>query len=629
MGEKQFEERPTAQPKSPSISSVLLLGSDVPLDGVDLSAAANLVKEHEHQSPVLSSPSKFSGPPSAEKLHGLRADRKVSVNFDLPVPQKLFARPSSAGQPSADDGFSFGKIDRRSGVNISPPVQKHHDNAEVSQENGESKPPRTNTGKEVSTLSSFDMGSFNILPPHIVKEAQNRAKKSSQASNRQSSIVADGGNERNDSAATTRSGVPRSPAASSRTSPDAAQLALASVEGRIPAKMTPSARASDSPQADCLAGLRHKKRPTADDAPRLKNSIVREDAQKLSSDALTSIENPEADVSNERLLDEPRNESQHVASTMANGFNDRLIVPNGRRSMGPIVDNSQTPKSALPSMGNCSEEDLFVLLLNKSRQQKRSNIRTTARQKQMAITINQLCNANERYQSQLNEANELQSQHVATIKEQERASEDIKTRFRTLKNFVKGLTNDMESVRKESDTISKSQSEVEKFRSGLVEEMREVRMGNDKSTRRMTQMRDTIAELHNSLESAGVANEQLQIAIKLEEGRLQEEKEKTSRLQQEIESKTVLSDQQLGILQSQQKSLLERIEDLPHLIEKLADRLTDATTDPSKLQECLETAKSICASERIIPKDLQNLEASMVTSLTKGSVSKLSLYDVC
>ncbi|KAL9617597.1 MAG: hypothetical protein Q9160_007610 [Pyrenula sp. 1 TL-2023] len=611
-------ERSTAQPTSPSINSTLLLRSDIPLDGVDLSAAANLVREHGHQSPVSSSPSKTSGPPSAEKVHGLRADMKVPVDFDPPVPQKLFARPSSASQPLVEGGFSFGKVDRRSGVKALPPVQKHHEKDRALPEREESKPVQMETNSRISTFTAFDMGNFNIIPPSMVREVQTRAKKSSQASDNASPIKSNSGNKSNVKGDRTPSGVLQSPAASSCASSGDAQLALTSIEGRISAKMTPSERASGSPQAECSVGSRHENRPTPDDALRLRNSVVREKAQMPSDDTSKSIEKPQASNSDKALPNEPGHHIRHVTNTLSKAFNDTRMTSNGRRSIGPIADNSQTPKTAISSMGNCPEEDIFILLLNRSRQQKRNSIRTTARQKQMATTISQLCHANERYQSQLNEAHELHSQHVATIEEQERASEDMKTKFGTLKNFVKGLTNDMESVRKESDIIGKSQSEAEKLRGSLMEETRQLRTVNDNSIHRMTQMRDTMAELHGKIESAGAVNKQLQIAIKVEEGRLQEEKEKTSWLQQEMESRRSITDEQLELLRSQQIVLLDQIGGLPNLIEKLLGRWTDTSSSPSELQKCLETAKSICATERITPADIKDLETSMVTGLTES-----------
>lgn len=619
MAEIVGTEHSISRPASPSISSTTFLESDVHLNGVDLEEAAQIIREHENQPPASSSPSKQSGPPSAEKLKHLRAGEKVSVNFD--PPQKLFARPSSAGRLPTADGFSFGKATCRKDLASTSKQQAQGSNSSSSEQHEVSKP--VEKGADLGSLArpAFDLSTFDIRPLHMVAKAEAEAERALQLSKNVSPATSVGSGKVKKIADATDARTIQAPVKQKSELSDGTRLRSVSVECQPSSKRSTPKKARPYSKTANAISPRDETDPSREERSHLsEEQTSREMAEDGVGDILPSIEN----IDN---VDRSRPSSRTLS---CNGQKNTRLSPKVldpirvtktiRKNKKAIARTSESHLQGGAGMEDYSEEDLFMLLLNKSRQAKTSNARAVAKQKQMASTINQLCQANEQYQSQLNEARELERTQAVTLGEQERASEDVRAKFAALKNFAKGLTNDFESIRKEGDNLRKLQSQVAKARDDLTEEIDQAHKLHENSTVCMNKFQRSIAGLHGKIDSVTIVNSGLQSALKKEESLLQEEKQKTAQLEQQILSATIDSDKHVQFLKSQNQLFADRLEILPRIIEKLDDCHAQATSSSPDLQECLEIVKTLQAAENVVPGDLESLQSFVESRLIEKFV---------
>lgn len=622
MAKSSNGESTVLRPTSPSLNSSTFLASDVSLNIVDPVAVAEIVREQEDQPPVSSSPSKPSGPSSAEKLRRLVANQKVPVKFD--APQKVFARPSSAGKPPAVDGFSFGKVNRRGGNSAQLKVQKPHENSSPLTDHEASQPLQKGPGFKPLAHSTFDLDGFDLRPLHMVAQTESEAKQVSHPTNNTSLATPSSGKRATDTGneATT----------SSLSEPVTKTDQKASNDTR-PKSVSIECQPSSSKSTHSAKARQSMEKAQTPSCPEKRNSIATEDTNMLKTHSVTeglrdndggivpSIESHEDANHSQPASRASSHDPLETTNMLSKILDPARITKHVSKSEKRPGKKTQTYQPGVPFMEEHSEEDLFMLLLNRVRQHKASNTRTVARQKQMASTINQLCQTNDNYQSQLKEAKEAQRTHLTAIKEQKRASDELKVKFGGLKNFVKGLTNDLESIRKEGDTIRKSQSQVVKSGYDLLTETSQFHVLQESSVAHMNKVQSSIAELRTKLDSVTNINAKLQAEIEKEQDLLQEEKRKTAKLELQVKIVREKSDQRVELLESQSQLFMDRVEHLPRVIEKLDTHFAQTASLSPDLRECLETVKTLQASERVLPSDIQSLKNAVVAALAERSVT--------
>ena len=594
------------------------LKSDLPLDGLGLVSATDLINQNENHTAGQDFGPPQDASPSTKKVESLRADiSKVPLN--ITSSHKKIARPSSAGTHQEKTGlsaFTFAQASRKTG-NLARPTKPHgideHRQTTQLEESQHVTAPTPQGLRHPQSKRDIGIDTFiNVLPLNF--------EESLQAESADKAELVDQGKKEKDQS---DSNGKAAKASDSAAKPDHTervddqQECQSNGASSVPVKQCFDPGHSEFPSKDTTADLGSE---APSQAQNEKVQIDRGNENITSNspiDITANSKEPRSDLNIRSVQDKDhryaaapktRPPSGHKALDSTRVTKTRLRDKSYSRNGRQILRNPSEASTDL------SEEDLFMLLIQRSRDHKASKMRAAEKQKEMAQTIHWLCQDNDEFRKALKHANEVQAAHVSKIDGQKAITEDLKARFGKLKNFVNGLSSDLDSFRKDGQVIRKRYEDAERARNDLFNDLKGHHYELAKIDRSVMAVKAAASDLNGSFEALSRTAEQLEVAnsdLHNQGEMLQLEKTKVARLEARLETELKSFRQQDEILRGDYHDVADRLTLVLPLIEQLQSRLMTPSESPLELKQCLSELETIAKNTEKTPADFTRVIKAM------------------
>ncbi|KAL9113870.1 MAG: hypothetical protein Q9227_002004 [Pyrenula ochraceoflavens] len=590
----------TAKPATAStLGSEAPPTSELPLDKIDLDAAASLIKDNEGEQEVPYGTPSPESPLSNKKLESLRANTSI-VPAHCDQPQKKFTRPPSAADIATTEdvsSFKFGHAVRNTGNLARPQKVQTREQLKPNPAPVDSNLPEkttsarpTKSGKGSSPpfqFSAVNMMPLDFKPSLPQEESDNKNRMASGSSGNTAGRNAAFENE----PVISDSKPGTSEKQDLRSDLSSAGGSRSTSEFKSPQKGTSS--------GDVTLGICHQ----SNDQQYVRHNVSHDTKEKGSGNLSVEEVPAQPRDSFNHINTEPPCEEVNEPATRRLSYrrHQNPLYPSRVSKAHHRFNTHPTKFNPLPTIPNqttagLSEDTMFMLLMQRSREHQASKIRAAEKQKEMAHMIHQLCQDNDEYEKTLKSSQLLQQSQLSTIDEYKCTIDDLKGRFTKFKNFVKGLTSDFETFRKDAQAIRKTHEDAEKSHKELASSLECCRSGLTTANNSVSSIKTETVRLSQKLNLLESTSEQLNETRSVlcnERERLENEKVKTARLEAQLKAETDSLHLHLEDTGKQQREINGMLSLLPSLIEDVQKRLSGPTDVPPALSQCLSRLEGI------------------------------------
>ena len=339
--------------------------------------------------------------------------------------------------------------------------------------------------------------------------------------------------------------------------------------------------------------------------------------------AIASIQSP-ADLI--RVVDQPQ-VSKYDRSRKAS--KDPLISVAG----APKVSKSRPRKTKMgPAPGNLpppsgpkaayTEDDLLRLLMYRRRQGQEELEYFRATQHQKEVEIQQLRDLSNNLTGQLEEVIQRETQKTSELSKF-RANKPIwESKIKRLSDYVKGLTNDHKRLRDDADDLQRQHTDIFVTGKELQSTLHDAQKSAEQERIRSQKLED---DARHRIETLSQTVQHQNIQLRSDEGLLRAERERSSRLEDQISKVTASHEQLLHVFTSHRNTITGKIDNLVHQAKSLvlpskAPEIQPPDPIRPMIEQCVGMLQSLHEADTVKPEDLRKL-ADTVNSFVRGYVA--------
>ena len=377
-----------------------------------------------------------------------------------------------------------------------------------------------------------------------------------------------------------------------------------------------------------------KEVPTADDAnltdsrlnetkePGTQNFILPSHSNPPET-AIASIQSP-ADLI--KVVDQPQVSKQHRSRKVSK---DPLTLVAGapkvsksrprKTKMGPATGDPPPPSGQKAAY---TEDDLLRLLMYRRRQGQQELEYFRATQQQKEVEIQQLRDLSNNLTGQLEEVIQREAQKTSELSKF-RANKPIwENKIKRLSDYVKGLTNDHKRLRDDADDLQRQHTDISVTGKELQSTLQDAQKSAERERIRFQKLED---DARHRIETLAQTVQNQSTQLRSDEGLLRAERERSSRLEDQISKVTASHEQLLHVFTSHRNTITDKIDHLVHQAKSivLSSKAREIhSQDPIRpmLEQCVGMLQRLHEADIVKPEDLRKL-SDTVDSFVKGCVA--------
>lgn len=291
--------------------------------------------------------------------------------------------------------------------------------------------------------------------------------------------------------------------------------------------------------------------------------------------------------------------------------------PNSRVSKRGTPCKSSIPRSPLQIesllSSKPSEEDLFYLLIHKLKKREETQAAATALKEEMENKLHNVKEENETLRSRLQQA-ELHNKSQEAEKVSQRGFiKRWKVKFGKLRNLVRDIGHDQETLRREGQRLKSTQTALTEEGHQLMENVKQLNNGTDQARKFLSKHKAQLSGMQNEFNSLEECVRMTNLKSSEESKALAREQNRTATLESFIRSSSDKTLRQMTLLQQNQAETISRIQSTHDQINaSLANSHAIIKSDlEPPLTSCLEMLKSVNSREFVEPAQLAQVDASI------------------
>lgn len=353
--------------------------------------------------------------------------------------------------------------------------------------------------------------------------------------------------------------------------------------------------------------------------PRTENSILPSHSNPFEI-AIASNQSP-ADLV--KVVDQPqvrkRNRSRKASKDPLNSVAGVAKVSKSRPRkirMGPATGDPPPPSGPKAAY---TEDDLLRLLMYRRRQGQQELEYFRATQQQKEVEIQQLRDLSNNLTGQLEEVIQRETQKTSELSKF-RANKPIwENKIKRLIDYVKGLTNDHKRLREDADDLQRQHTDIIVTSKELQSTLQVAQKSAEQERLRSQKLED---DAQHRIETLAQTVQHQNTQLQSDEGLLRAERERSSRLEDQISKVTASHEQLLHVFTSHRNTITGKIDHLVHQAKSLVlptNTPEIQSPDPIRpmLEQCVGMLQRLHQADTVKLEDLRKL-SDTVDSFVRG-----------
>lgn len=274
------------------------------------------------------------------------------------------------------------------------------------------------------------------------------------------------------------------------------------------------------------------------------------------------------------------------------------------RNMVPTRDTTPVPS------GQPSEEDLFYMLIHKLKRRDEAEAALVAMREQVEEKLRKSGDENRALTAQLNQAVIRYKKQEAELTSQRELIERWKVKFCRLRNIVKAIGDDQESLRQEGQLLKSAQGSLLHEQGQFREQMNTIGNATEAMSQNLSKQRRQLSDIRNA--AAGLERSTVQLKTQLtdREHSLTRERNRVVRLESHIENISKAHLRFAKAFQNGQTASISKIEGLYEFISSCSGNLVAELGVKIRphFDASIEILKSLEVRESVNPSQLKEME---------------------
>jgi chromosome segregation ATPase len=265
-----------------------------------------------------------------------------------------------------------------------------------------------------------------------------------------------------------------------------------------------------------------------------------------------------------------------------------------------------------------SEEDLYCLLLHRYRKRESVERNLQVRLRQLEAENMRLSDTTKEYEEKLNMSATTGTKQAARLKAQKIVIDDIKKSYSKIKDFMKGVCEDQETLRGKAAALNQERQKLQDESQGFRYIIEEAQNTTASSRNTVNKIRADFTEVRQQTAYLEISLQEAKLELHNERNLLMQEKQRNARYENHIAELTRKQSDFSSTIQREQQSLLNVLKKIDDKIGYLETKVGNVPPpDLPALEQCVEMLRVLTKVETASPGDVADM-IRVVQGLTEG-----------